>query len=414
MARIKKLVWFCPELNQIGGGARLILEGLKYFESVGIEAYLLVFNFNKRTLFDETYKPNVIEFTQESNAALANFFSRVIRQTSRILWLRKELKNIKPDIIITLGEHDNSIPLHLATLFMPFLYAVHVFGSVFTYFEFSKYAFVFRKHFDEIRESVARYKEVTPPKPPKISPKGRLIVELNAFLRYLSVRKAKKVFVLSKRNQSEVGKLYKKDSIVLKGAFPPQIFDYKPSVDMKERMRLAGKKVVLNINKLLPKKNVDLCIKAFKKIVDETENVALIIGGIGPEENRLKALVEQLDLRDKVKFAGYIKEKELWDYYASCDVFVHMDIADFDIAPYEVLALGRKVIWSTEMETDEFLKGNRFLFPTEPEVDALVKTIEKTLTTDLGAMESMEKTKLSHYTWDNYFGDMLKEMEKCL
>ena len=105
------------------------------------------------------------------------------------------------------------------------------------------------------------------------------------------------------------------------------------------------------------------------------------------------------------------KRQELWDYYSCCDVFVQLDIADFNIAPYVALALGRKVVWSTEMEIDGNLRQNRFIFPTNPEVKDVAAGIEKALTTDLGSMNPIEKQILSRYSWDNYFGEILKELE---
>jgi len=70
-------------------------------------------------------------------------------------------------------------------------------------------------------------------------------------------------------------------------------------------------------------KRIDLLINAFKIIYDRIKDTVLIIGGIGPDEKNLKALVKKLNIQDRVKFVGYIKEEELWDYLLACDVFVH-------------------------------------------------------------------------------------------
>jgi glycosyltransferase involved in cell wall biosynthesis len=161
-------------------------------------------------------------------------------------------------------------------------------------------------------------------------------------------------------------------------------------------------------------KRAALCIKAFNKISDRVEDIILVIGGEGPEKKRLKNLTKRLNLESKIKFVGYVKEEELWDYYACCDVFVHMDLAEFDIAPLEALALAKKVIWSTEMEIDEFLAGNRFIFPARPTVDDVAEILEKALNTDLATMSSREKVNLCNYTWNNCFNKMLRKIEKAL
>jgi glycosyltransferase involved in cell wall biosynthesis len=415
MGEIKKIVWFNREFCEKGGGERLILEGLKHFESVGIESYLLTFTFDRKALFDGIYKPEIIEITQKDNQSTENFLLKIISPICKTLALRKKIKNIKPDFIITQGQWNHNISLYLATLFPSFPYVVHIFGSMFTFSdEFSKYAMVFRKHFNEVRESMEAYKEIIPTKLPKIGVVKRLRLERDATLRYFVNRKSKKIFVLSNQNKWEVKKLYHKDAVVLKGAFPASIFEYNPNQDIKQKLGLSDKKMVLSVCRLIPKKRVDLCIKAFREVSDKIEDVVLVIGGTGPDENRLKTLAQQLDLESKVQFIGFIPENELWDYYACCDVFVHMDLADFDIAPLEALALRRKVIWSTEMELDEFLTGNQSIFPTDCTVDSVVTTMNRAINTELKTMDLTTKQKLYHFTWENYFDGILKELEKTV
>lgn len=410
---IKKIIWFHPSISQSGGGERLILEGIKYFESVGIDSYLLVFNFNKKATFEGTYNPKVIQLAHKDNGIPKSFLSKIRYYILMMLMLRRKIKEINPDVIISQAQYGQNIPLYIMTLFTPFTHIVHIFGSIFSIpTEFGKYAFIFRRHFNEIKQSVVGYKEVIPAKLSKIGLARRLCIELKAILKYLAIKKAKKAFVLSNQNRWEVKKLYDKDAVVFKGAFPIQIFTYKPKEDIKQKLGLSHKKVILNINRLVSKKRVDLCIKAFKEITNKMENVVLVIGGVGQEEHNLKELVKQLNLEPYVKFVGYIPEKELWDYYISCDVFVQLDIADFNIAPYEALALGKKVVWSTEMEIDEDLKQNRFIFPTNPEVKDTAVVLERALTTDLGSMNSLEKKIMSRYSWDNYFSEILRESER--
>jgi glycosyltransferase involved in cell wall biosynthesis len=56
-----------------------------------------------------------------------------------------------------------------------------------------------------------------------------------------------------------------------------------------------------------------------------------------------------------VRFAGYVPDDELWDCYATSDLFVTPALADFNITPFEALALRCRVLWSNEMEADPAL-----------------------------------------------------------
>ncbi len=133
--------------------------------------------------------------------------------------------------------------------------------------------------------------------------------------------------------------------------------------------------------------------------------MVLVIGGKGSEEENLKNLARELGIEDKVKFVGYVSEDDLWDYYAGCDVFAHLNWADFALAPLEALALQRKVVWTTEMEMDDFLAQDRHIFVTEPTVEDAAGAIEKALVTNVP-----EKNDLSAYTSDVYFENLISEL----
>lgn len=79
-------------------------------------------------------------------------------------------------------------------------------------------------------------------------------------------------------------------------------------------------KYVLYLGRFAPVKNIDLIIKSFKKFVNQEQNrdFKLLLIGNGPEESRLKKLVEEYDITDVCFFLGsktypeaYIKNSEL-------------------------------------------------------------------------------------------------------
>tara|TARA_A100000164_G_C21896179_1_gene768044 strand:+ start:615 stop:1748 length:1134 start_codon:yes stop_codon:yes gene_type:complete len=57
-------------------------------------------------------------------------------------------------------------------------------------------------------------------------------------------------------------------------------------------------------------------------------NYSLIIGGKGPEENRLKELVENLNLGSRVKFVGWINEDMKKNFFESINIFIITSDAD--------------------------------------------------------------------------------------
>lgn len=404
-SRIEKVILFSGGLVGVGGEERLLFEEARHLEKNGIETHILTFNFKEEVLFNKAYTVNIKQIGHINQNK--HMISKFIQKIHNIYALRRKIKGIKPDAIISTSAW-NCIDLYCATLFTPFAYVTHIHGTMFWFQDdLLKYALIHRKVFNEIRESVIGHKEFVTAKLPKVSLTKKILKEVIAIAIYIGVRKAKKIFVLSNQMRWEVKKLYGKDAIVLKGAFPSEILNYKPKRDIKERLGLTDKRIILNINRLDPRKRIDLLIKAFKQICDDKfDDVVLVIGGVGSEDENLKALANQLDIQDRVEFVGYIKEEELWDYLASCDVFVHSNWADFAIAPYEALALQRKTVWSSEMEIDENLATNKHIFVADPTLDDFAQTIEKSLTTEV-----KEEDDLSQYTWDTYCEKILEELK---
>ncbi len=399
----KRIAFFHGNLTSPGGSERVTVEEVKYFERKGARTYILTDSFKKEGLFNETYKADIQLVGKSSSSNSLPI--RVMNFVRTTLALRKKIREINPSIIISRSSFE-CVYLYFATLFTPFSYVTHIHETISWWaWGLRSWSLIYRKAFNEIRKSTTGHHEFIPEKRPKANPIRRILTEFAGIAEYIAVRKARKIFVLSNPIKWEVNKLYGKEAVVVRGGFPAEILSYKPKQDIKEKLGLPNKKVILNVNRLIPTKRVDLLIEAFKQISDNFEDAVLVIGGTGPEEQKLKNLAFQLGIEAKVKFVGFIKEEELWDYYAGCDVFAHPDWLTSAIAPYEALALQKKVVWSSDMEVDQPLRENRHIFVASPTVDDLAEVMGKALTTEI-----TEKNDLSNYTWDRYCERIMMEL----
>jgi glycosyltransferase involved in cell wall biosynthesis len=75
---------------------------------------------------------------------------------------------------------------------------------------------------------------------------------------------------------------------------------------------------VLSIGRLNLLKRIDLLIEA---MVLTHSPVRCLIAGEGPEESRLKQLVRERKIADKVQFLGFVDEQQALDLYAGCFAF---------------------------------------------------------------------------------------------
>ena len=85
---------------------------------------------------------------------------------------------------------------------------------------------------------------------------------------------------------------------------------------------------VLSAGSLIRVKGFALAVKAFKEFTEKRPDSNLSIVGRGPEEPRLRALVQKSGLSDKVKFWGEMPRDKLLSMIASSDVVLFPSLRD--------------------------------------------------------------------------------------
>jgi len=128
---------------------------------------------------------------------------------------------------------------------------------------------------------------------------------------------------------------------------------FKPDVDsskVAQRYNLINKKVILTTGRLVKRKGHDMVIKSLPRVLEHVPNAVYLIVGNGMERENLEALVKELNLKEKVIFAGYVPKRDLPKFYNACDVFIMAsrevdgDIEGFGIVYLEANACSKPVI----------------------------------------------------------------------
>ena len=290
---------------------------------------------------------------------------------------------LNPDVIVVNDPESCSVlwVSSLLSLRKPPTYVTFVHGSPFQFVDdLTKYSLIFRRHFADIRKGDSVYREVIPTQPPPITLPKRISLEISCFLKYLALRHSRCIFVISRKNRREVGLLYGHSNVVVisAGGFSSSDFAYQRRKNMKAAFGLGKRNVILSICRLVSKKRVDLSVRAFAELIrnSQRDDCVMVIAGAGPHESTLRSLLGELQIEDKVEFVGYVPEEQLRDWYCSCDVFVSADNADHDLSVYMALALGCKVVVSTQHDIPEFLeKVRRFIFVAEPSIQGLSQAL---------------------------------------
>ncbi len=99
-------------------------------------------------------------------------------------------------------------------------------------------------------------------------------------------------------------------------AFRPDL----PTADLRERLGVGDRPLVVCVSRLVARKGQDVLIVAMQRIRERVPQATLVIVGGGPYEERLRALAADAPA-GSVLFAGQVSEEDLPRYYALGDVF---------------------------------------------------------------------------------------------
>ncbi len=128
-----------------------------------------------------------------------------------------------------------------------------------------------------------------------------------------------------------------------------------PDIFRGQYPELEGKRIVLFLGRIHPKKGLHLLLKAWARTI-QAEDVHLVIAGPDSEgtQARLEQLTDDLNLRKSVTFTGMLTAERKWSALAAASLFVLPSYSEgFSIAVLEALAAGIPVVVTTSCHIPE-------------------------------------------------------------
>lgn len=110
------------------------------------------------------------------------------------------------------------------------------------------------------------------------------------------------------------------------------------------KKRYAGKRIVFSVGRLVEYKGYEYLVKAAKQLGSE---VQIVIGGTGPLQAKLRALIDRLQVQDRVELIGFVADHDLPNYFAASDVFCLSSILKteaFAIVQIEAMSCGKPIV----------------------------------------------------------------------
>jgi len=145
---------------------------------------------------------------------------------------------------------------------------------------------------------------------------------------------------------------------------------------LREQLGIGGRTVLGFVGSFYSYEGLDLLLRAAKRLHERRSDFFILLVGGGPSETRLKALVEELQLGDCVRFTGRVHHSEVPRYYRLIDLLVfpreRMRLTDLvtPLKPLEAMAQLKPVLASDVGGHRELIKDGvtGFLFPAGDEV----------------------------------------------
>jgi glycosyltransferase involved in cell wall biosynthesis len=172
--------------------------------------------------------------------------------------------------------------------------------------------------------------------------------------------------------------------------------------DVRERLRLQGRRVVLSLSAKRPHKNLRALISALARIPAGDRPVLVLAGYPTEHERQLRARAQTLGLDDDVRFPGWLSDAEVEGLWAIADAFVFPSLYEgFGLPVLEAMARGVPVACSNASSLPEVAGDAALLF--DPHDEAAIADALERLLRDPALAERLAaagRVRVREFTWE--------------
>ena len=195
-----------------------------------------------------------------------------------------------------------------------------------------------------------------------------------------------------------------------------------PPSSLKARSRpsqLKQYKVILTCALFAERKGIPLLIKAFHKISTKHPDAILRIIGAGPEEEKIKQTINQLNLHEQVQLLGKVPHQDVLQEMAWSDCFALVGWDEpFATVYLEAMAAGKPILCCSDGGINDVIEDSVHGYTVPPKnIDATAKALDQLLSNDTKRLDMGNRAYklIEHYlTWDAKAAELVQRFETSI
>jgi glycosyltransferase involved in cell wall biosynthesis len=187
---------------------------------------------------------------------------------------------------------------------------------------------------------------------------------------------------------------------------------------MREELGIGDEPLVVTASRLIKRKNPDLLISAFARVLKVVPDAKLVIAGSGREKDNLSRQIKGLNITNSVFMVGGLAKEEVAQLMAAADVFaLPSKMESFGLSLLEASAAGVPVVCSNTGGVPEVFQDgfNALLYPPGDDnamakaIICLIQDRKLAKTISANAVETA-----SRFTWERAAERTLRVYEEVL
>lgn len=233
------------------------------------------------------------------------------------------------------------------------------------------------------------------------------------FDRHIVTKHIDAMVTVSTAHAKEVMRAYGRQPYVIPPAIDMESYVEENGKSFRKRYNLSDSFFAIHVGNMIPRKGQEISIRTIAILRDLIPEIRLALVGSGPDMQKLRKLVLDLNLKENVTFTGKISDHEVRNAYKAANVnLLPSTLESFGLTPIEALASGTVSIVSRETGVSEYLEkhGMGYVLSTR-DPSELAKSILHVYKNPDEAKAKVKKAQYilrEEFSWNSYVQKLLE------